>query len=611
MCGLAAFFEPNKNFSDYFLNSIDKDLFHRGPDSGGIHSESGIGLVFRRLAIIDPVKNSNQPMTSKCGLYTIIFNGEIYNYKDLRYKLSKSGIEFKTNSDTEVLLEGYRVYGSKILGMLEGMFAFVVVDRKRGIALGVRDPFGIKPLYFTKHGKISAFSSEMRVFSRLRISEPDPSVLPELLTYKWAAGESSNELNVIRVEGGSAIEINLSNGDQKKFIYKNILDLLKEEKENNISNVERSVIDSIKNHLISDVGYSTQLSGGVDSSLITAIASKNSNKAISAYGVKIGEKNFDESHYRKMVSEIYPINQYELNIDSKKYADALPDTIKSIEGPSSHGGCVALWLLCKKIGESNKVVLTGEGADELFGGYERYGMWKKLSLQEKLSRLPFTKLFPNKYPFMGIKRFLNKDAAIYSAVYDNIEYLNDIFPDILPAPFGYRNKISSKFSDFRDRLYAVDHKSYLESLLIRQDKISMASSVETRVPFVHLPLWKSVSSLSHNLRTPGKTTKPILKNLAVQYLPKELVFRRKIGLVLPYNKWYMDENGLGRFLDLLKESNSPVKSIASKSKIDNLVDKFRLNNNWEISKTLNKLVNIDTWLRSFKDKPKVIKQIYK
>ena len=120
----------------------------------------------------------------------------------------------------------------------------------------------------------------------------------------------------------------------------------------------------------------------------------------------------------------------------------------------------------------------------------------------------------------------------------------------------------------------------------------MASSVETRVPFVHLPLWRSVSSLSHNLRTPGKNTKPILKNLAIKYLPRELVFRRKIGLVLPYNKWYMDENGLGRYLDLLKESSSPIKSIASKNKIDNLVDKFRANNSWELSKTLNKLVNI-------------------
>ncbi len=606
MCGLAAFFEPGRVFSDSLLSAVSSDLYHRGPDSEGKISEKGFGLVFRRLAIIDPIKLSDQPMTSRDGNSTVIFNGEIYNYKQLRSQLKSQGIIFKTNSDTEVLLEGYNFYGEKILDYLEGMFSFIIIDRKRSIALAARDPFGIKPLYYIHNKNFTAFSSEMRIFSRLKKAEPDLSALPELLTFKWAAGKTSNQTDVIKVEAGTTIKVNLYDGSIKKFRYSNILDLLTSPKINDENNVKEALEKSIYDHLISDVGYSTQLSGGIDSSLITALASKDKKKKISTYGIKIEDEKFDESIFRDMVKEKYPIDTFDLKIDGYDYAEALPSTIDSLEGPSSHGGCVALWLLCKEIKKKHKVVLTGEGADELFGGYERYGLWRKTAFQEKLSKLPFTKFLPSSYPFLGIKRFINNDAAIFSSVYDNLDNLNFLFPDILPALPGYRNKITKNFNDFRDRLYAIDHTAYLESLLNRQDKISMASSIETRVPFVHLPLWKVVSGLPQSIRTPGYETKPVLKKIALKYLPDALVNRRKIGLVLPYHKWLSDSNGFGRYLDFLKEPNAPIKSVSEKKQIDLLIDRYRSNPSWDLSKTINKLINIDLWLRSFKNKPDII-----
>ena len=608
MCGFAAFFQPKRMFSNILLSAIDKDLYHRGPDSGGNLSEKGIALVFRRLSILDPKEISDQPMTSDDGNYTIVYNGEIYNFKSIKNKLINLGVNFKTSGDTEVILNGYRSFGIKILDYLQGMYSFVIIDRKKGIALAARDPFGIKPLYMLRAGNFTGFSSEMRVFSRIRKAQPDPQALSELLTFKWAAGELSNELGIVRMEGGSFYKINLNDGEIKKYKFCETLDCLSKNEETSIEEAQEAMIKSIEDHLLSDVGYSLQLSGGVDSSLITAIASKKSKSKLLAYGISLNEKKYDEFKYRKMVKKKYPIELIDLKITNKSYADALPETINSIEGPSSHGGCVALWLLCKEISKKNKVVLTGEGADEFFGGYERYAIWKKLMWQERLSKLPFIQFFPNKYPFKGIKNFLGRDAAIYSSIYHDLNPLNKIFPEFFPTPFSYRNKISKKFNNFRDRLYSVDQKSYLESLLIRQDKISMASSLEARVPFVHLPLWKILARLPHHIKTPGKITKPVLKFIASKHLPNSLVYRRKNGLLLPYDKWLSDDAGLGRYLEMLTENNAPIKEYADNKKLTDIINLFRKERNYNISGLLNKIINIDLWLRNFSNRPKLIKE---
>ncbi len=607
MCGFAAFFQPKRKFSNNLLSLIDKDIFHRGPDSGGKLSEEGMGLVFRRLSILDPKESSDQPMTSDDGNYTIVYNGEIYNFKSIKKKLINLGVNFKTSGDTEVILNGYRSFGIKILDYLEGMYSFVIIDRKKGMALAARDPFGIKPLYMLRVGNFTGFSSEMRAFSRVRKAQPDPQALSEFLTFKWAAGELSNELGIVRMESGSFYKINLNDGELKKYKFCETLDCLSQNKDATIDETHEAIIKSIDDHLLSDVGYSLQLSGGVDSSLITAIASQKSKSKLFAYGVSFNEKKYNEFKYREMVKKKYPIELIDLKITGKSYADALPGTINSIEGPSTHGGCIALWLLCKEIRKEHKVVLTGEGADEFFGGYERYANWNRLMWQEKFSKLPFIKYLPNQYPFMGIKNFLGCDAAVYSSIYSDLKPLNKIFPDFFPTPYSYRNKISKKFSDFRDRLYSVDQKSYLESLLIRQDKISMASSIEARVPFVHMPLWKIVARLPHKLKTPGRITKPVLKSLAKRYLPKSLVDRRKNGLLLPYDEWLSDEKGLGRYLELLTETNAPIRDFSDSKSLTNIIELFRNKRTSNIAQLLEKIINIDLWLRGFSNRPKIIK----
>ena len=222
--------------------------------------------------------------------------------------------------------------------------------------------------------------------------------------------------------------------------------------------------------------------------------------------------------------------------------------------------------------------------------------------QERVSKLPYVKFLPDRYPFKSIKNFIGCDVAVYSSVYDDLKPLKEIFPDFYSISYNYRNKVSDKFNDFRDRLFAIDQKSYLESLLIRQDKISMSASIETRVPFVHMPLWKVLARLSNQIKTPGVITKPVLKSLALNYLPRSLVDRRKNGLLLPYEKWLHQENGLGRYLELLTEANAPINQYCDKKKLIGIVDKFRKKQISNLSGLLNKIINIDVWLRSFSNR---------
>ena len=203
----------------------------------------------------------------------------------------------------------------------------------------------------------------MRVFSRLRKAKPDNKAISEFLTFKWAAGNVSNVSDIIRIEGGTLYKVNLHNGEIKKQKFCETLDLFSGNKNASIEECHEAVIKSIKDHFLSDVGYSLQLSGGVDSSLISAVARQNTSNKLYAYGVSF-EKNFDEGIYRELVKKKYDLELINLKISGKKYADALPETINSIEGPSAHGGCVALKLLCKEISKNHKVVITGEGADE-------------------------------------------------------------------------------------------------------------------------------------------------------------------------------------------------------------------------------------------------------
>jgi asparagine synthase (glutamine-hydrolysing) len=601
MCGLAALFQPERQFSNDLLDGIDADLYHRGPDSGGRVVEPGFSMVFRRLAIMDPRPVSDQPISDPRGHYSLVFNGEIYNFKNLRRDLEGAGVTFHTAGDTEVLLHALITWGEGALERLEGMYAFVFVDRRRQMAVAARDPLGIKPLYIARQGSLVALASEMRPLTRLVRAEPDPRALAELLEFRFAAGRLSNLQGIERLPGGHVIRISLRDGSvsERKFC-----DSLKELRDADIQTTtdaaELAISDaldqSIAAHLQSDVGFCVQLSGGIDSSLVSALSSEFIGKPIRSFGIDLSPAPNDEGPWRRAVVKQYNLDHHEVRLTGRDYADALPDAVRHMEGPTAHSGCVLLMLLCREIAKHNKVVLTGEGADEMFGGYKRYGQWKELQRKGLLASLVPNIAWPALDRWREYRRFSGRDPAIYSTVQGDYLATNQIFPDLVPVA-GERQQIARDFGDIRSRMFAVDQTCYLESLLLRQDKLAMASSLEARVPFAHLPFARILNRLPHVIRAPGGETKPLLKKIASRHLPHDLIYRRKVGLTIPSSDWLADDKALGRYFPMLTDADSRLANYANRAKLREAVDSFRRGVRLRLP-PLDHLLGIELWLRS-------------
>ena len=605
MCGFASLFESYRNFDSMLLDEMDRDLFHRGPDSGGRLSGEGYALVFRRLAIIDLSPASDQPMVDPDGRFAIVFNGEIYNYQNLRKELQANGEVFRTKGDTEVILRGYRVWGKSVFSRLEGMFAVVIWDRKLNKGIAARDPLGIKPLYIARDQNLVAFSSEMRPLRRMVGSKPDVDAVSELLMYRFAAGRLSNIQGIELLKGGTLVEFEPSTGKVHEEVYCDFLDSfqpIEGMSEAGALDISRdAILESIELHLQSDTGFAVQLSGGVDSSLVTAVIKENHpERQLITYGINLSPLPQDESLYRNKVIQRYGIEHHEVHMDGADFAESLPEAIARMEGPSAHYGCVMLMRLCEQIKKTDKVVLTGEGADEVFGGYARYSQWRELErLGKKARRVPEL-LWPFLKRYRGAQRYAQYDPAIVSSVYFDFLQIKPLFPDLFNAT-GWREEVAGRFHDFRDRMMAVDQASYLSSLLMRQDKMAMAASVEARVPFTHMPLLQKINRIPREIRIPGGETKPLLKKISEPWLPNDLLYRRKVGLTLPLDDWLRAPKLLGRYLEYLTSSDSRLANYGDRAGLLKLVEDFRKGKRSNEMPPLMNLVNMEIWLRSLDD----------
>ena len=604
MCGFAAVFSAEKKQTSTLLDAFDRDLFHRGPDSGGRFHNEKASMVFRRLAIMDPNEDSNQPMHSQNGQFVMVFNGEVYNFKALRGQLEQFGCQFRTRGDSEVLLSAFQIWGKSAFEKLEGMFACVIFDQVRNRCIAARDPLGIKPLYMAHDSSGIAFASEARPLRRwANISAPDTDALAELLMYRFAAGTRSNFENIELVPGGHTVEFDLQNNTKTISCFDDPLDSFAPNADMTHQEAldlsEEALTTSIRQHMQSDVGYSLQFSGGVDSSLVLAMVERHAGRPVDSYAVKLEDERYDEGIWRQAVLREHKTNHHEVSLSATDFANALPRAVHHMEGPTPHFGCVMLLMLCDEIAKKDKVVLTGEGADEFFGGYDRYSRWRELRKFNFIGKVVPRPFWPLLTRYSYLQRFNRFDAAIVSSVYFDFLELHKIFPDLVPG-FGHRDKSARRFKDFRDRMMAVDQSSYLSSLLMRQDKMAMAAGVEARVPFAHMPLAKVINKIPRHLRVPGGDTKPLLKEIARKWLPTKVVDRRKVGLTLPLEEWLRDENALGQYLPLLTDANSQLATYGDKKKLRKLVDDFRNGFSEPGMPPLSHLVNMELWLRDIK-----------
>lgn len=561
MCGIAG-------IVDYEAGSIDRQIIinmidtmnHRGPDGEGVYSNANVALGHKRLSIID-VEGSKQPLCNEDESIWITFNGEIYNYPELRKKLKARGHGFKTEGDTETLVHLYEDYGSEMVNHLQGMFAFAIWDVNKQTLFIARDRIGIKPLYYCTTQNSFIFASEIKAL--LQHPDVDASYRHEsvwhYLTYRSVPAPDTLFENIYKLKPGHTLtvtkdgcynklywDIPLSDACDVSAAYDRYVagksqDAVTDE-------VESLLLKSVKRRLISDVPLGAFLSGGVDSSLIVAMMSKLTGSQVKTYSVGFDNFSFSETPYAKTVSDQYKTNHHELILEEDFFAENLETATWMRDKPLSEPADVPLYLLARMASKDVKVLLSGEGSDELFAGYPKYAYdkfspffsWMPSSVVNGIGKVLPSKMRRGEVAMRSLceKNPINRWAQWF-APFTKSEKLK-LFGDrhVFEDPMIDYAFIAGNCSNLDAMLY-VDCKLWLpENLLERGDSMTMAASVEARVPFLDHELIEHAFGLPGDIKVKAFTRKWQIKQIARKYLPDSIIGRRKVGFSLPLDQWF-------------------------------------------------------------------------
>ncbi|OGV51861.1 MAG: asparagine synthase (glutamine-hydrolyzing) [Lentisphaerae bacterium GWF2_52_8] len=560
MCGfVAAIGKDHKEIvSEGTLRSMTRMLTHRGPDDEGLWNERELAFGFRRLSIIDLSPQGHQPMLSAEGRYVIVFNGEIYNYLELRAELEDKGVRFSSHTDTEVLLAAYQLWGEKCLSKLSGMFAFVVADRWERNVFAARDPLGIKPLYHWEDGKAHIFCSEPKALLPYAELEPDYAALDEYLCFRGLSGPGTLFKNLKSVQPGSCLT--WRNGILSKKRYFELENSFSEAFGGSFAEacetVESALQESVKLHLRSDVELGIQLSGGVDSSLVTALAAKQSGKAFHTFSISVPGGAEDESAYQKMVSQQYGSIHHDYPVDDALLMELLPQAAWGFGAPLNDPNSIAAWHLSREAKKHVTVMLSGEGADESFLGYRRHApeMLSEKCRSAKLRRIPGVKWLAGRWPFQvgrSWRRALALDPVLFAQSLGNLDLSLLLQREKGNPAKGFRAEMRNVAGDDLTKgIILQDQAAYLAPWLQRADTMGMAHALEFRVPLCTKGIFQLANSLPYRLKVYNGERKAILKKIAEKYLPMELIYRKKVGFSVPGKDWI---EGRGPFRNFVGE----------------------------------------------------------
>lgn len=572
MCGICGFFGDHTGISSKVLDRMNQTLIRRGPDEGGLFIEPGVGLAMRRLSIID-LAGGRQPIKNEDGSVWTVFNGEIYNYRELRTDLVKRGHQFQTHTDTEVIVHLYEEYGDDLVHHLRGMFVFSLWDTRRKRGLLVRDRLGIKPLFYAKIDNTLLFGSELKALlaSDLIRREIDYQALDAFFAYTYIPAPLTIYRNVFKLEPGHLLTYEA--GNIEKRCYWDI------DFSNNDSQAEnrdwlelfqQSIEEAVNSHLVSDVPLGAFLSGGIDSSLVVALMSQHLHEPVQTFTMGFGGARkalLDERPLAKKVAERYGCQfyEYEVQPDFRKIVGEL---VNAFDEPFSDDSIIPSYYVSQFARKQVKVALSGLGGDELFAGYERYsGVWlsqyySSLIPKEMHRRLiqPLVQKLPE--PANGgdrvnhAKRFAR--AVLQSPAERYLGFISTITAperrQLFAAPvanhidFGATDRIVTELfegckapDDLGKALY-VDMKTYLpEDILALSDRLSMWHSLEVRVPLVDHPLVELSARLPSRYKLNWYRKKILLKEVASHHLPSEIINHRKQGFESPMAAWLRSE----------------------------------------------------------------------
>lgn len=563
MCGITGQFNyknkqpADKNLAKQMVNSIS----HRGPDDEGFYysDRDGVFLGHRRLSIID-LYTGNQPMTNEDGTIWIVFNGEIYNFPELKDELVSKGHLFKTHSDTEVIIHSYEEWGIDSFKRLNGMYGFALWDDRRKKMVLVRDPFGIKPLYYFDDGKVLLFGSEIKPILLHPSAEREINIaaLYDFIAYTYVPSPSTVFKNINKIPPGYYL-IGDENGSELKRFYEVIPEKkLHKSKSEIIEDLQDKIFNSVKRQMISDVPIGAMLSGGVDSSTICSIMNNLTNGSIRTFNVSFpGNFKYNEREEARFAANLIGSKHYELIVTSEDYNSLLPFSVWHMEEPVSTGSILAYYLICKLAREHVKVVLTGQGADEPFAGYPRhlgeyygrYYRWIPKILRDNV----IAPIALNTKRNEKIKRAVNSLSIsnvpqrlklVYETLDKNLraelfkqQSENDI--KMMDSILMWQ-KDAAHLDDLNQMLYVDTRLSLPDNLLLYGDKMAMAVSLEARVPFLDLELMKLVESIPRKYKIRNRVQKYILKKAVDKWIPQEIIDRKKVGFTTPLDEWFQN-----------------------------------------------------------------------
>ena len=545
MCGICGIIRKGDNKD--IIKKMNDRIMHRGPDGEGYYIDGDVAFGHRRLSIID-LSTGDQPIYNEDGSVVTVYNGEIYNYLELRSELESLGHEFKTKSDTEVLVHGYEEWHTDLPKHLRGMFAFAIYDKNRNEIFLARDNFGIKPLYYAKMNDSFMFASEIKSF----LDVPDfkkefnEEILETYLEFSFVPTNETFFKGVYRLDAGCSLLYKDEDIKINKYFK---LDFKEDTMSftDAVKNISDVMEDSVKRHLIADVEVGSFLSSGIDSSYIVSLA-----KPDKTYTVGYENKKYDEINYAKDLANKLGIKNESKIIKKDEYLDAIPKIMYHLDEPTSDPAAISLYFVAKLASRDLKVVLSGEGADEFFGGYNYYREEVDYKFYNKIPYCirhiigKVASLFPEVRGFNFLVRRGEKLENSYIGV--NRNFSEKMARKVLRKNYELKaidvtKDVYNEFKDYSniDKMQAIDINFWLmKDILLKADRMTMASSIEGRVPFIDKEVFKVASKLPFDYKVTKENTKVALREAAKEVIPTEAYKKKKLGFPVPIREWIKD-----------------------------------------------------------------------
>ena len=600
MCGIAGIIITDRSSAEeQWIRRMTNRIAHRGPDADGFYVSGEAALGHRRLSIID-LATGGQPMTNEDGNLWITYNGEVFNHADLRPELERAGHQYKSRSDTETVLHAYEQYGDQCVCRFRGMFAFAIWDQSGKRLFCARDRLGIKPFYYFWNGRLFAFASEIKAL----LEHPDISaqanekLLPEYLAFGYNSGEETLFAGIRKLMPGHTLTLDC--GSKPSLEIRPYWDSpcprefeSRTDKEW-IAECRERLEDAVRTRLMSDVPLGMFLSGGVDSSAIAALMKRLTTGRVKTFAVGYSEADFSELSYARAVAERIGTEHHEVLVTMDDFFNALPKLVWHEDEPISWPSSVSLFFVARLAAEQVKVVLTGEGSDELFGGYARYRFYQlnqqwmnayrgvpkgiRTGIRNILSTQPgLSASLRRKLGHTVLGRAANIESLYLDNFYcafgaDEQKQLLTVHFDNDPYAFFLKYWELVKRSPTLSRLLYADQKTYLVELLMKQDQMSMACSIESRVPFLDHHFVEFAASVPPHMKLRGGVGKYILKKAVEDLLPESIIYRKKVGFPTPIGTWLLQDRARV-LVDYLRDPDGILAAYVDPDYLDDLLGK--------------------------------------